>query len=152
MSPTITLNIDGRDVLFGVDSLVEDLKRDPTAAARALELLSDGTLERLRVDLATAERKEGELELRCAGLDYQLERWIAAATTQASKCGTCAGTGIMEVIAGVLPPDGREEYEAEPCAECDGTGDGRIAEVIGYWKQRALAAEHVAGLNRKGGA
>lgn len=55
-------------------------------------------------------------------------------------CETCKGEGLMEVLARVLPPDEREEYEAIECAECNGTGKGWIASLI--TERNTLRAEN----------
>lgn len=51
------------------------------------------------------------------------------------------GSGIMEVLVRVLPPDEREEHEAVPCGECGGTGRGTVAALLQEERTKRMDAE-----------
>lgn len=46
-----------------------------------------------------------------------------------NDCPTCNGSGIMDVVVAVLPPDEREQTEPETCAECGGDGLSGYAQL-----------------------
>lgn len=66
-----------------------------------------------------------ELLLRAA--NERLEKLIR-------QCETCDGTGAMDFVKEVLPPDGREVYSTVECAECHGT-------TVSSWGQALDEAE-----------
>lgn len=76
-------------------------------------------------ELAVARVREADVARqaeRIAELEREVERLSA-------DCDTCGGDGIMDVVVAYLPPDGREELAAEPCAECEGTGRALIGQL-----------------------
>ena len=82
----------------------------------------------------------------------QAKAELAQARAKNDACSTCVGSGVMSVLREVLPPDEREVYADEQCAECEGTGIGyvgklerELAQVKADWRKVYALQRHVEG-------
>lgn len=84
----------------------------------------------LRADLDRSRAAQVVSDLACG----ELLRERDEAVSKLRKCATCDGTGQMDVIVDVLPPDEREVLAPELCGECHGT-------CVSSWGQALAGAE-----------
>ncbi len=91
--------------------------------------------ERATLAALVTRYRDADLIAEYRTIAPQLAERLAETRAELNNCETCDGTGMMQVLDKVLPPDEREVYAMEPCAQCDGDGKS------GYVKLRTQLAE-----------